>query len=254
MAGYRTDPKSGERKYISDSELARIASKQSRTYTSRAVEASKNAEDKMNQYSKLIASKTYKNPKSIDNIERLRQDAIKLYEESAEFYKKASRSENQIAKAETQSDPGRKKQTIVRRHENNALAYMKQAENSEQKKKRLMREAGQDRDEEGELEELLDGKSLFFPILAMLAFFFALISSSFSITGFLISDTTNSVANYVTLVSFIVGLIIAVIYLRKVVKDKMKEESKKNSDKKSKDDVENKKSSKKKSSNKRKAK
>lgn len=75
------------------------------------------------------------------------------------------------------------------------------------------------------IEKIADDihSSLIFPILAMLAFFFALVSSSFSITGFLISDTTNSTANYITLGCFLAGLIIAILYLRKVVKDKVKE-------------------------------
>ena len=71
------------------------------------------------------------------------------------------------------------------------------------------------------LEQLADD-SLILPVLSIGAFFFALIFSSFGITGQVISDTTNSTANYISLGAFLLGIILASFYLRKIIKEKAK--------------------------------
>ena len=79
--------------------------------------------------------------------------------------------------------------------------------------------------------------SFVLPILSIIAFSIALISSSFSITGNIISDATNSTANYLALGCFATGSVLALIYLKRTIKKKklIKEKlSKKKSTKKKK--------------------
>ena len=93
-----------------------------------------------------------------------------------------------------------------------------------------------DTTERSELEVKL-GNETILPALSAVAFSIALISSSFSITGNIISDATNSTANYLALGCFAAGSVLALIYLKQTIKKKklIKEKlSKKKSTKKKK--------------------
>ena len=69
--------------------------------------------------------------------------------------------------------------------------------------------------------------ALALPILSIVAFSFALLLSSFSITGFLINETMSSTSNYIALACFAAGLVFAVLYLRKTRTAKKKSSKKK---------------------------
>ena len=50
------------------------------------------------------------------------------------------------------------------------------------------------------------------PILSMVSFFFALVFSSFSVTGLVIADKITPPMNYVALGCFMLGILFALIY------------------------------------------
>ena len=69
-------------------------------------------------------------------------------------------------------------------------------------------------------------------ILSIIAFSFALLLSSFSITGFIINGTTMPTSSHIALVCFVAGLILATLYLKRGAKKTNKAAKKKLSKKK----------------------
>ena len=68
--------------------------------------------------------------------------------------------------------------------------------------------------------------SLAIPMLSMLSFFFALMFSSFSVTGLVTADKITSPVNYVALVCFMLGILFAGIYLKRRANAKKKSKKK----------------------------
>ncbi|MCK4997443.1 hypothetical protein KAS08_03995 [Candidatus Pacearchaeota archaeon] len=64
--------------------------------------------------------------------------------------------------------------------------------------------------------------SLAIPILSMVSFFFALVFSSFSVTGLVIADKITPPMNYVALGCFMLGILFALIYLKRRINVKKK--------------------------------
>lgn len=78
------------------------------------------------------------------------------------------------------------------------------------------------------------GTRTFLPVLSVSFFVLALAFSSFSITGFVIDETTNSTSSYIALVCFGIGIILGLAYIRRMYKIQKGEDKSKKSSKKAK--------------------
>lgn len=146
--------------------------------------------------------RSYSNNRDNPKFEQFKSRAIKHYKEASKYWTLASN----IVYGEISLATEDKNDILQKRLEKKVKTYFNNSEDNI--------------DSMRELKGL--DISLAIPIASMVAFFFALVFSSFSVTGLVIGDAMTSTSNHVALACFIIGLIFAAIYLRKGIQQSKK--------------------------------
>jgi uncharacterized membrane protein (DUF485 family) len=178
------------------------------SYGQRGDTAKKRGDVARNSYNNLV-----KLPRvDSDKVNDSRKLAIKEYEKAVEYYDRAALAEHDLSVSS-------EKPILRIRHNRNSDIYRSSSEGIQDtiyslggSKSKNSRNSGINIEK---LLESLSDKTLLIPTLALVSFAFALLFSSFSITGFAVSNNPISNTSYVAIGCFVLGLILTSIYLKK---------------------------------------
>ena len=211
------DKKSKAKKYISRDEIVKVTHDRTTKAVVKGLDYRKSADSNMNNYLKLSKSKHYINPRTIKGIGEYIPIALEAYKQSQESYITASRSEMSGSDAE-------KELFMKERRSKKAVAYGKTADEIGKiiENISLMHSDKLKKNKKSDSLEGFISEGIAIPILSMVSFFFALMFSSFSVTGFVTANKITSPINYIALGCFILGILFAGIYLKRRANSKKK--------------------------------